>query len=191
MSKPVTIVLLGPDRVGKSTIVSNTANELRKKGKKVAELHFSGMKPDHHTPIQQYIDPFNQTLKNQDEVVICDRGFSEVCFYDKFRRNIEISEEWAQSAESYFSSSSSSLHVFLVKRDWEWSKPLHIEELELLNSGRTGISKFAMGLQLELRRREHEAYYAYMEEYLANRSLLRCVRVISPETPSFSLAYLV
>jgi hypothetical protein len=190
MSKPVTIVLLGPDRVGKSTIVANTVNDLRKKDLDVKELHFSGMRPHHHTPIEQYIEPFNNAIEDMAEVIVCDRGFSEVCFYDKFRRNIEISEEWAQSAESYFSAYSSSLHVFLVKRPWEWSLPFHIEEIEFLSRG-SDMSKFAKALQLDNRRREHDAYYDYMEEYLAHRSLLRCVKKISPTDPMFSLAYLV
>lgn len=120
--------------------------------------------------------------------MICDRGFSEVCFYEKFRRNLEISEEWANSAESYFSAYSETIKVFLVERTWQWSLPHHIIELKSLYPG---CSDYYLEMQLKARQKEHEEYYAYMKDYLANRSLLCDFRVISPETEDFSLANMV
>ena len=185
---PRTIVVLGADRVGKSTIVKNTQDELISQDVCVRTLHFSGPQPHHHTPIQQYLDPFQSALEEKAQVVICDRGFSEVCFYEKFRRNLEISEEWANSAESYFSAYSETIKVFLVERTWQWSLPHHIIELKSLYPG---CSDYYLEMQLKTRQKEHEEYYAYMKDYLANRSLLCDFRIISPETEDFSLANMV
>jgi hypothetical protein len=185
---PQTIVILGADRVGKSTIVENTKNDLISRDICVRSLHFSGPQPHHHTPIQQYIDPFQSALDQEAQVVICDRGFSEVCFYEKFRRHIEISEEWANSAESFFSAYSQSIKVFLVERTWEWSLPFHIIEINTLYPG---CSDYYLEMQLKARHKEHVEYYAYMRDYLANRSLLSDIQIIAPTSRHFSLADVV
>ncbi len=169
MSKPVTVVLLGADRVGKSTIATNTIKELGRQNFDASFLHFSGPQPHHSTPIQQYLEPFDSVRETMPEFIVCDRGFSEVCFYDKFRRHVDISQEWAQAAESYFLEKSQKVHVFLVKRSWEWSKPHHkIEVLSLYPD----CSAWFVKNQLAMREAEHYAYYEYMENYLSKHSLL-------------------
>lgn len=188
MSNPKTLVLLGADRVGKSTIVENTRRDLISREVCTRVLHFSGPKPYHHTPIQQYIDPFQDALNEKAQVVICDRGFSEVCFYEKFRRQLDISEEWAKSAESFFAANSSEIRVYLVERPWEWTESLHV--LEILDMY-PDCTDYFMDAQLKIRRKEHEEYYEYMKDYLRYRSLLRNVQFISPSTKNFSLASVV
>lgn len=132
-------------------------------------LHFSGPQPYHSSPIEQYTTPFDLARESYPEVVVCDRGFSEVCFYDKFRRHVDLSPEWAQSAESYFLEHSARVHVFLVKREWEWSKPFHVEEV--LEQNPTATAWWVKN-QLKMREAEHYAYYEYMKEYLEKYSLL-------------------
>lgn len=168
-TKPTIIVILGADRVGKSTIVSNTYKQFTDNDIDAAVLHFSGPQPHHNSPIEQYLKPLESVLDTMSEVVICDRGFSEVCFYDKFRRHVDISEEWAFSAESYFASQATKVHVFLIKRPWEWSKPHHIIEIKEQYPNAT---PYFIRNQLLMREAEHHAYYEYMEDYLKNRSLL-------------------
>lgn len=184
MSKPVTIVLLGADRVGKSTIVNNTITKLVQSNIDALSLHFSGAKPHHSSPIDQYIEPFDAYMDTMPEVIICDRGFSEVCFYDQYRRHINISHEWAQSAESYFMKRSSKVLVYIVERTWEWSRPHHIEEVK---NEYPDASAWWIESQLKAREAEHYAYYMYMNEYLNNHSLLPFTRLT--RTPlSFDLA---
>lgn len=178
MSSPVTAVVLGADRVGKSTIVNNTLERFKHKGLDAHFLHFSGPKPFHNSPIEQYIEPFNQALDSYPEFVLCDRGFSEVCFYDDFRRRISISYEWAQSAESYFRDRSSSIHVFLIERDWEWSEPHHLKEVVEENPDATA---WWVKKRMEMRRNEHSAYYDYMHNYLHHYSLLPFTKITDPE----------
>jgi GTPase SAR1 family protein len=177
MSKPITVVLLGADRVGKSTIVNNTIKKLEMDGYDVMSLHFSGPQPHHSSPIQQYIEPFDMAREAYPQVIVCDRGFAEVAFYDKFRRHIDISHEWAQSAESYFLEKSLDVRVYIVKRDWEWSQPHHVTEILEQNPDATA---WWVKNQLAMRRREHEAYYDYMFQYLNNYSLLPHTVLESP-----------
>lgn len=168
-TKPTIVVILGADRVGKSTIVSNTFEQFTDNDIDAAVLHFSGPHPHHNSPIEQYLQPLESVLDTMPEVVICDRGFSEVCFYDKFRRHVDISEEWAFAAESYFASQATKVHVFLIKRPWEWSKPHHTIEIKDQHPNAT---PYFIRNQLLMREAEHHAYYKYMEDYLKNRSLL-------------------
>ena len=173
-TKPVTVVLLGADRVGKSTIVKNTVAKLVQSNIDAVTLHFSGARPHHSSPIEQYIEPFDAYMSAVPEVVVCDRGFSEVCFYDQHRRHIDISHEWAQSAESYFMAKSSAVKVFLIYRDWEWSKPHHIEEVK---NEYPDASAWWIESQLKTREAEHHAYYNYMHEYLHEHSLLPFIQL--------------
>jgi hypothetical protein len=168
-TKPTIIAVLGADRVGKSTIVSNTLEQFRSKGIDATSLHFAGPQPHHDSPIEQYTQPLESVLDSMPEVVICDRFGAEVCFYDKFRRHVDISEEWAFAAESYFASKASKVYVFLIKRPWAWSKPHHVIEIKEQYPNAT---PYFIRNQLLMREAEHYAYYEYMEDYLKNRSLL-------------------
>ena len=47
-TKPAIIVVLGADRVGKSTIVSNTLEQFKAKNTDVVALHFAGPQPHHN-----------------------------------------------------------------------------------------------------------------------------------------------
>jgi len=169
VSKPTTVVLLGADRVGKSTIIENTAERFKRKGIDFLSLHFDGPKPYHSSPIEQYTIPFDLAIDSMPEFILCDRGFSEVCFYDEFRRHISISHEWAQVAESYFLEKSRNVKVFLLERDWDWAQPHHFEEVKKEEPNATA---WWIKNRMKAREAEHYAYYDYMHNYLNNHSLL-------------------
>jgi len=189
MEKPNVICVLGADRVGKTTIVVNTYESLIKNGHDVKLLHFSGQKPYHTSPIQQYIEPFSQALEAGHPIILCDRGFSEVCFYDKFRRHVDTPEIFAVEAEQFFSANSNEIAVVLVKRAWKWSRPHHIEEIKKIHPD---ASEYYVDMLLEQREKEHRAYYEYMEDYIINKSVLgHRTFIISPDSPTFSLHWLV
>ena len=189
MSKPNVICVLGADRVGKTTIISNTYKGLVEKKYDVKLLHFSGQKPHHDSPIQQYIEPFSQALEAGHPVILCDRGFSEVCFYDKFRRHVDTPESFANEAEKFFTENSNEIAVVMVKRKWEWSRPHHIEEIKQLHPD---VSEYGLSWFLEQREKEHYAYYEYMEDFIRTKSLLeKKTIIISPDFSTFSLHWLV
>lgn len=173
--RPKIFVVLGADRVGKSTLIENSRMYLSGNNH-VEVLHFAGPQPHHNSPIDQYIEPLNAINLSKTDFVLCDRGFSEVCFYEKFRRNIIISEQWAVAAESYFKSVSSSVEVLMIEREWEWSRPKHIEEIDELYPD---ASNYFKRNQLLVREEEHRQYYNYMSEYLKNVTTLP-YQVIQP-----------
>lgn len=184
---PRIIAVLGPDRVGKSTLVDNSYNVINEFAN-VEKLHFSGPQPHHNSPIEQYIEPLNKvTSRDTAEYILCDRGFSEVCFYEKFRRNIIISPEWAVAAESYFFAVSKSLDILVVERDWEWAKENHIKEINELFPSATPYYKRN---QLLVREEEHKQYYAYMKNYLENISTLP-YQIIRPKLGESVLDYVL
>jgi hypothetical protein len=184
---PRIIAVLGPDRVGKSTFVDNSYNTIDKFSS-VAKLHFSGPKPHHNDPITQYIEPLNEIISSgAPEYILCDRGFSEVCFYEKFRRNIVISEEWAVAAESYFASSSKTIDVLMIERSWNWARNNHIDEIDQLHPD---ASSYWKRNQLLVREEEHKQYYNYMREYLEKITTLS-YQVIEPKLGESVLDYVL
>ena len=121
------------------------------------------------------------------EYILCDRGFSEVCFYEKFRRNIIISPEWAVAAESYFASSSKTIDVLLVERSWNWARNHHTDELDQLFPD---ASSYWKRNQLLVREEEHKQYYYYMHEYLEKMTTLP-YQVIEPKLGESVLDYIL
>lgn len=181
MSKPKCIAIMGPDRVGKSTLIQNLKEHLEKNEKKVEVLHFSGPKPYHNSPIDQYTQPLENALFQSPDFVICDRFGAEVCFYENIRRNVNISEEWAKTCESYFMSRTD-LDVYIVKRDWVWSLPHHKEEILYLYPEST---KWFMDMKLQERHYEHISYYAYMESFMEKGSIIGDWNIIKSEDPQY------
>lgn len=162
MNKPKCVAIMGPDRVGKSTLIKNLYESLTESGKKVVILHFSGPQPRHNSPIDQYIIPLDGVLKDSPEYIICDRFGAEVCFYEYTRRHVDISEEWARSCESHFLSKTD-LSVFMVKKPWCWSLPHH--RVEILEQY-PGCTEWFMNMKLEERKYEHEEYYRYINNFI-------------------------
>lgn len=191
-SKPVIVNILGADRVGKSTLINKIKDSISdgeiKKYKNVSLLHFSGPKPSHNSPIEQYTRPLKDVLTTSPDLILCDRGFSEVCFYEKFRRNMDISEEWALSAESIFTSSSKSTKVFMIKRSWEWSRAFHIKEIK---EQFPDCTLYFLYSQLQTREAEHYAYYEYMENYLKHKSQIPYEILQNHNNPQTIYEYIV
>jgi hypothetical protein len=185
-TKPVIAVILGADRVGKSTLINKLKTQLENShALDISSLHFSGPQPHHHTPIQQYTDPLDALLQDwTPQVILCDRGFSEVCFYDKFRRNIDTTEEWALASESYFASRACRIKVFLLKKEWETCKPFHLAEIKEQNPD---SSLYYQNCALRSREVEHYSYYKYMDKYLKEVSLIPSVTAFNSDTASQSI----
>lgn len=181
MSQPKCVAVMGPDRVGKSTLIENLKDYLLENNKKVEVLHFSGPKPEHNSPIDQYTHPLEQALSNSPDFIICDRFGAEVCFYEDIRRNIRISEEWAKTCESYFMSRTN-LDVYLVQRPWSWSLPHHKEEILSLYPQST---EWFIDMQLQNRHYEHISYYAYMESFMEKGSIVEGWNIIKSEDPQY------
>jgi len=172
--------ILGADRVGKSTYVQNFGGaytELsRGSSYMLHRFHFDGPKPWHNSPIDQYIEKLSPVLKDPatdpstENIYLCDRGGSEVCFYEKYRRGVDIDISWAQSFESWCLSNFHSVNVVLLEKDWGGlMESRHLKEIDALWQD---SSAWYRQQQLMSREAEHKAYYSYMRTYLLNSTLL-------------------
>jgi hypothetical protein len=176
MSKSTIIFVLGADRVGKSTFIKNLRYKIMDSSSGIASLfHFDGPKPNHNSPIDQYLDPLRNYLTvlsadtpDYDRYALCDRGGAEVCFYEKFRRHTPINQSWAQSFESWVESNFDDYHTVLIHQDWAIVKNRHLDEIIEAYPHST---KFWQHSRLEERHAEHSAYYDYMYHYLEDYSL--------------------
>lgn len=164
------LIILGADRVGKSTLVSRVC-DFFEPDTSCRTLHFSGPKPHHLTPICQYLDELKALPPDLDWVV-CDRGGPEVCFYEKFRRNVALDSAWAVEFEKYLSAHYEVIKMVLLQRNWEWSLPRHVEEINELYPG---CSDFWFMSQLKVRQLEHHSYYQYMHQYFSEVSMFEPV----------------
>lgn len=180
---PKILMFFGADRVGKSTLIASIEKILVDDGKKVKIAHFSGPKPHHHSPIEQYTEVLDPLFKEGFyDFILCDRCGSEVVFYDSWRRRVNTSNQWALSFESYIISQAETARIFLVEKDWEEVEQYHIQEI--LDQTGKNCSQFYINMELETRRKEHYAYYDYMQKYLRNTTTL-CSFNLKPDANKF------
>lgn len=157
--------ILGADRVGKSTYVDNLISCLIDQDKSFRKYHFSGPQPNHNTPIDQYTLPLQEGIDSGAEFHICDRGGSEVCFYEKYRRGIDIDVSWAQCFESWCLSKFDKVNVVLLNKNWgNVLEFRHLQEIDQLYPNST---EWFRRQQLLSRKAEHLAYYDYMHKYFS------------------------
>jgi hypothetical protein len=177
------IFLLGADRVGKSTFAKTLGKSITEKlpqgeSMHVRTCHFDGPKPHHNSPIEQYIEKISVPVPELSQsnlpvhlFTVCDRGGAEVCFYEKYRRGLTISEAWAQSFESWVLDKFDHVFVILLKKDFDKKMVYrHMNEIETLAPD--DATAYWKKCQLDIRRAEHEAYYKYMGEYFSETTLI-------------------
>jgi GTPase SAR1 family protein len=173
------IIVLGADRVGKSTLISSLYSHFSKDYTTEC-LHFSGPQPHHNSPIDQYLLELERVKTS--ELVLCDRGGAEVCFYEKYRRNHNIPIRWAKLFEKYLKDNFTSFQYVLLKREWAWCMSKHVSEIMALNPDCTS---WWLDLQLEVRRSEHIAYYKYMNKYFGDHTKQHVMQITTNEfTPT-------
>lgn len=178
------IIFLGPDRVGKSTLISNTACHLKQAGYRVNTLHFSEVKPSHHSPIDQYINSMGEDFDTSVDYLLIDRFVPDTLFYEKNRANFpKIDESWAKTAESILLGKlPEGSRVYVVHLCMDWTEDIakrHREEIELLYPDCT---EYWIGINLEKRKTEHRMYDRFVSEYFrgeASITGLKEYRVVS------------
>lgn len=163
------IIVLGADRVGKSTIIRNTARSMEAGDLKVRVSHFSEIKPHHHSPIQQFEEEI-ENYKDLD-VVIMDRFVSDTLFYETYRGQMSpISPEFALTVESKVLKLFERISVCLLNHPWDQTMISRHKE-EILNNNLT-CTPYWMSKQIERISEEHKHYYEHTKNYLDNWSLI-------------------
>lgn len=177
-------MLLGADRVGKSTTVLSLKKHFYTHNKYYSEpiikdFHFSGPEPYHNSPIDQYLIPIVANLdhyRNENCIFICDRGGSEVCFYENYRRGVDIPSKHARRFEQFLLDNFSEIKTYLIYVPWEDIIERH--EKEILDHYPQSTTYYK-NLLLSQRENEHKAYYEYMF-YESQNSLLNIEYIFDP-----------
>lgn len=177
-------MLLGADRVGKSTAIDQLQKHFYVHQKYygdpvIKKFHFSGPEAWHDSPIDQYTLPLLANLNQyQDKpcVFLCDRGGPEVCFYEKFRRHVDIPRHYLTQFEDFLLDNFLHIHVYLIYAPWWEVEGRHVEEIEQQHPE---CSDYFRSMQLEGRKNEHEAYYDYMFKELSNSQCALKIEYVS------------
>lgn len=166
------IIFLGPDRVGKTSLIHNTAAFLRTSADfDVQTLHFTGVKPWHHSPVDQFRDVLTNIEAPGPEILLLDRFVSDTLYYEEARKQMPcIDPSCSQEPESLLLEISRRVDVVILQQGWTQEMiDRHIYELRNTNPKAT---TYWINAQLELRLREHTDYYKHTAEYFKSSSLL-------------------
>lgn len=165
------IIVLGADRVGKTTAIRNTREKLERNGYTVTLCHFSSVSPKDHSPVQQFVDTLTG-ISTAVDYLILDRFVSDTLFYEPHRYQLPpIPDYVAAEAESMLLEMSSGVRVVLIEHEWDGAMVVrHEQEVRSLYPGCT---EYWLRNQIEKRRLEHIAYYEHTNRYLATTTLIR------------------
>jgi hypothetical protein len=166
-----TIIFLGPDRVGKTTLLGKTESMLTQAGFKVATLHFSGIRPHHHSPVDQFRNAFLELKPPTIDYLLIDRFVSDTLFYEPIRMQMpRIDNIYSQEAESMIIDISDRVDVAVISKPWDQDIiDRHVYELRNTNPTCT---TYWVNSQLEIRKTEHEKYYEHTRNFFDSISLI-------------------
>lgn len=166
------IIVLGADRVGKSTLVANTVRAAQAGGLSVLDCHFSEIKPDHHSPVWQFDKALDLCANDLPDLFLADRFVSDTLFYETYRSQMApIPAEFAKTIESkLLSLATDGIWIVLLEHYWD-GRLADRHTQEILNSN-PDCTPYWVSKQVDMRRAEHEAYYQHTKEYLTNTSLI-------------------
>ena len=157
------VVFLGPDRCGKTTAIS----KLKQENPEADVLHFTGPKPEHTSPYDQYV----ALLDPHADLTIADRGWQESEHLDQILRGYSYKNIWFDSLEEAIHKVYDNVTVYLKYMPWGVEMiRRHTEEILL---EKPHCSGYYLQQQLYVREQQHLAYYKYMNEELFTRFPLR------------------
>jgi hypothetical protein len=164
------VIVLGADRVGKSTTIRNSREFLEGNGLSTASCHFGGVSPKHHSPVQQFVD----TLSGIDTTIdylILDRFVSDTLFYEPYRYQLPpIPDYVAMGPESMLLEMSSRVRVVLIEHEWDMRiRARHENEIR---AQWPGCTDYWVRGQVEKKSIEHKSYYDHTGHYLASTTLI-------------------
>ncbi len=120
------IVVSGPDRVGKSTLISQMADEL--KGEAFV-MHHGAPPKDQRNIFDFYRDDIAKWKESGKKVAIFDRAWPCSYILEQHRRRNAGHFEDLLDFEIWLNDEVGAVCHLAQLRPWHWSAPLHIEEL--------------------------------------------------------------
>jgi GTPase SAR1 family protein len=179
------IIFLGPDRVGKTSLLNKTASDLKESGYLVHSLHFSEIKPEHNSPVDQFRDKLLSVPAPAPDYLLIDRFVSDTLFYEECRCQMPaINPAYSQEPESILIDFSKRVDVVIL--GWDWSQEVIDRHIAELRSNNPKASTYWVNAQLELRMHEHKKYYSHTEKFFKEHSLIAPWNVHKVPNPEIS-----
>lgn len=175
------IILSGPDRVGKSTLIKKMMNFWGKDHTEV--YHHSKPSNDHEAILQQMYNSLDDFLNpNQPKSLgIFDRGWLCTYVYQLIRDNcFSIDYDIMRLEIALLEKGLRTYHV-LLHRPWFWSAPFHLKELKELGYTNDKPRRLLLE-QMETRRNEHNTYYEIASTFLMEKSCFPYFNLLSTES---------
>jgi len=180
------IIVLGADRVGKSTAIRNSKDLMVRCGYKTEVIHFTGILPIHHSPSQQFIGRLNWLEPDLIDHLLIDRFVSDTVFYEPYRYKMpRINDSVCEEVESVLFGMSDKVSIILVCHDWD--ERLEGRHREEVLAEHPNSSLFWVNSQIEKRRLEHVAYYEHTERYIESITSIQNVHYLNANVLSKSV----
>ena len=172
------IIVSGPDRVGKSTLITKLADELGS----CTVAHHSAPPKNQASIFDFYKDDITNWIDSKVEHCIFDRAWPCSYILEQFRRNnlghledlIDL-ELWVNDAVA-----DSVIHVGQF-RPWHWSAPLHVEELR--EESEPEDASWYIRDQYITRMQEHETYQTQLLDFYDRVTMFPNVQLMDSKTP--------
>ena len=164
------VIVLGADRVGKTTAIRNSREDLEGRGHSVTVCHFGGVSPKHHSPVQQFTDTLSDIDTTVDYLIL-DRFVPDTLFYEPYRYQLPpIPKYIAHEPESMLLEMSERVSMVIIEHEWNMLiRERHEEEVRQLHPDCSG---YWLAQQVQKRRIEHEKYYEHLEAYVRKTTLI-------------------
>lgn len=155
------ILVMGPDRVGKTTMIERTINSFPEwvYGK---SWHFTVPK-NKNSPMLQYENFLKLPFEDKGvDFVFMDRGFPETVFYESWRLGNLIPDSELIRITKLFQARFINFTPTLIHRSWDDIRAGHIDEI----ANGVNHNESAESPNLLDREAEYYAYYKFMKKYV-------------------------
>ena len=174
------IIVSGPDRVGKSTLIAKLVDVLG--AENCMEMHHGAPPRDQRSIFDFYREDILRWQNSTKEHCIFDRAWPCSYILEQFRRNnlghledlIDL-ELWINDTVA-----DSVVHVGQF-RPWHWSAPLHVEELRM-EAGNKDVNWFIRD-QYVTRMQEHEVYQTQLIDFYERVTMFPNVQLTDSQEP--------
>ncbi len=172
------IIVSGPDRVGKSTLISQMSNVL---DGDVCVMHHSAPPQDQPSIFDFYREDIIEWLNSEKRHCIFDRAWPCSYILEQFRRNNLGHMEDLIDLELWVNETVSDGVVHLAQfRPWHWSAPLHVEELQ---EEIPDVSSWYLRDQYITRMQEHKVYTEQLMDFYEDITMFPNVQLTETVNP--------
>jgi hypothetical protein len=174
------IIVSGPDRVGKSTLISKMADYLGVDD--VSVKHHSAPPKDQKAIFDFYKEDILEFADGTKQYCIFDRAWPCSFILEQFRRNNLGHLEDLIDLELWINDHLNTPVVHVGQfRPWHWSAPLHVEELK--DEAEHEDADWYIRDQYITRMQEHETYQTQLLDFYDRVTMFPNVQLMDSKTP--------